>query len=119
MLNTTEGTHYSNASEMPTGLHKYAEFAKGAYDQTKTNLRGYKIDPKLSTPQFKVYKKGSKVVFAVRGREEIVNDFLLNDISIAKGEVHKQLPEAQRKRNGISNLYRQLQSGANNSPIQR
>ena len=105
MVNTREGRHYRNASELPTGLHKYARFAQGAYDQSKTELRGYKIDPKLSTKQFKVYKKGSKVVFAVRGSEEILNDFVINDLNIARGKVHKQLPEAERKLAEIKQKY--------------
>lgn len=83
-----------------------ADFAAGAYDEGNPEIRGYKVDPRLSDSQFKVYVKGNKVIFAIRGSKEVMNDFVVNDLTgIAVGKEHLQLKQGRIKLKEIQEKY--------------
>ena len=76
------GLKYRNKYELPERIHKYASFADATYSP-KEEVHGYHLDSKLSTDQFKVYAKGNKVVFAIRG-STTAGDFLVSDLQIGR-----------------------------------
>ena len=80
-----QGTQYRNAGELPEQLQKFAKFSQVAYEPQDEFL-GYKLDKELSDKQFSVYNKGKKTIFAVKGSSELVNDFLINDMQIMRGD---------------------------------
>ena len=107
MRTVRKGHRYKNIYEVDNAsIKKYAKFSAASYDENKKELLGYKLDESLSTPQFRCYVKGNKVVFAIRGSKEIVNDFVVNDLAgIAAGKEHLQLKQGREKLREIQEKY--------------
>ena len=108
MRKVTKGSRYRNQYELPASIRKYADFAAGSYDSEKKEIRGYKLDDSLSTDQFRVFKKGDKIVFAIRGSstEAKFNDFIVNDtMGIGMGKEHLQLKQARTKLQEIKDKF--------------
>ena len=107
MRTVSKGNRYRNIYEVDdASIKKYAKFSAGAYDEHKKELLGYHLDEQLSTPQFRVFTKGEKLVFAIRGSKELVNDFVVNDLTgIAAGKEHLQMRQAREKLEEIKQKY--------------
>ena len=99
------GHRYDSQYDLPPALKKYVKLVGATYDETNPDVGQYKIDPELSTKQFKVYRGNNKIFFGIRGSTEIVNDFLINDTQIARGVEHLQLKQAREKMAEIQKKY--------------
>ena len=97
------GPTLRNRYELSPSARKYSAFATAAYDNID-NVKGYVLDKQLSTGQFKVYTKNDRLIFAVRG-SKTPKDFLVSDVSVARGQEAIQMKETRSMFDKIMKKY--------------